>query len=193
MLDRVEPVRIGARVFQEPVARTQRALKRVDARHVVGIDRQHEAIEKAPALGGRTVEQLVHGGDEPDHPQVVGERGGRRHRLAIDAALARRLDDIAGRGLDPGAERREAERTIDIRRHRPGTVAFREGDIVERGAPQSPSRRQERDRLDEVGLAGAVRPDQHRRRRANLDLRGVVAAKIRQRQAADAGGGCRHR
>jgi hypothetical protein len=49
--------------------------------------------------------------------------------------------------------------------------------------------REKRDRLDEVGLARAVRPDEHHRPGADLDLRAVIAAEIRQGQAADAGAG----
>src|SRR5262249_46521083 len=57
------------------------------------------------------------------------------------------------------------------------------------GAPQSAPRAQERNRLDKVGFAGAVRPDQHDRPRPDPDFCGAVVAEIRQGQAADAGGG----
>ena len=66
-----------------------------------------------------------------------------------------------GRRLDPGAERRKAERAFEFGRDRPGAVAFGERDLVERRAAQAASRREKRDRLDQVGLAGAVRSDQH--------------------------------
>ena len=68
---------------------------------------------------------------------------------------------LGRRRLDAGAERGEPERALDVGRHRPRAVAFREGDLLERGAAQPAPGRQERDRLDQVGLAGAVRPDQH--------------------------------
>jgi len=38
VLDGVEPVRVGPRLFQEPVARAQRAVERVDAAAMFGID-----------------------------------------------------------------------------------------------------------------------------------------------------------
>ena len=53
VLDGVEPVRIGARLLQQPVARAQRALERVDAARVLGVDRQHQAVEEAPPLRRR--------------------------------------------------------------------------------------------------------------------------------------------
>ncbi len=65
------------------------------------------------------------------------------------------------RRLDPGAERREAERAFEFGRDRPRAVAFGERDLVERRAAQAASRREKRDRLDQIGLAGAVRSDQH--------------------------------
>ena len=60
-----------------------------------GIHRQHQTVEKAPALGGRAVEQRVHGRHQPHHAQMVGEGGGRADRLAVDAAAARRRGVIA--------------------------------------------------------------------------------------------------
>ena len=119
MLDGVEPMPVGAGVFQQPVARAQRALQRIDAAAVLGIDRQHEPVEEAAALGGRAIEQPIHGRDEPDDAQVIGESRRRRDRLAVDAALAGDRRVLGGGRLDPGAEARQAERAVDISRHRP--------------------------------------------------------------------------
>ena len=93
---------------------------------------------------------------------------------------------LAGRRLDAGAERGKAEHALDLGRDRPGAVAFGEGDFVERGAAQAASGRQERDRLDQVGLAGAVRRRSAPPGRApTRNLRGVIAAEI----ASASGGG----
>jgi hypothetical protein len=43
-------------------------------------------------------------------------------------------------------------------------------------------------RFDQVGLARAIRPDQHHQIGGNFDLRGVIAAEVIEREAADAGG-----
>ena len=90
-------------------------------------------------------------------------QGGDRHRgLAVDPAFAR--DRRVRRGcLDPGADSGEPERAVDLGCHRPGAVAFLERDLIQGGAAQATSGRQERDRLDQIGLAGAVGPDQHDR------------------------------
>ena len=111
---RVQPVRIGALFFQQAVARAQRALQRVDAAGVPGVDRQHEAVQKAPPLGCGSDEELVHRGREPDHAQMVGERHCRADRLAVDPALpgARGLARL--RRFDAGAERGEAEHAFDL-------------------------------------------------------------------------------
>ena len=79
----------GRGVLQQPVARAQRALERGDAAGMLGIDRQHQAVEEAPALGGRAGEQRVHRRHQPDHAQMIGEGRGRADRLAVDAAFAR--------------------------------------------------------------------------------------------------------
>ena len=77
-------------VFQQAVARAQRSLERSDAAGMLRIDREHQAIEETAALGGRAVEQRVHGRHQPHHAQVVGEGRRRGHRFAVDAAFARR-------------------------------------------------------------------------------------------------------
>ena len=189
MLDRVEPVRVGSGFFQQPVARAQRTLQRRHAAGMFGIDGEHEAVEEAPAFRRRAVEQRIHRGNEPDHPQVVGKRRGGGNRLAVDPALARGRRDVAGRRFDAGSERRETERALDVARRRPGAVTFGKRQLVERRAAQAAPGRQQRDRFDQIGLAGAVRSRQHHQRRADVDLRRVVAAEVAQRQAADAGGG----
>ncbi len=125
VLGGVEPMGVGARAFEQPVARAQRALERGHPRGMGGIDREHQAIEEAPPLRGGTGEQSVHGRDQPDHPQMVGEGRGRTGRLAVDPVLAKRRGLRAAGRLDAGAERGEAERAVDLGRHRPGARRLR--------------------------------------------------------------------
>ena len=47
-------------------------------------------------------------------------------------------------------------------------VALAEGDVVQRGAAEPAPGREKRDRLEQIGLAGAVRADQHDRAVARL-------------------------
>ena len=63
------------------------------------------------------------------------------------------------------------------------------GDVFQRRAPQSASRRQKRYGLDAIGLAGAVRPDQHDQIAARLQRRRAIVAEMREAQTANAGGG----
>ncbi len=189
VLNGIEPVRIGTDILEQPVARAQRAFERVDPRHMLGIERQREPVEKSTALGRRPVEQAVHSRHQPNDAQMIGERRCRCDRLAIDAAFARD-DRVLVRGrLDAGAQRRQSQRTFYLRRYCPRTVAFGKSDVFEGCSPQTASRRQKRNRLDQVRLAGAVGADQHYRSRARLELGGAVAAEIRDGEAADAGSG----
>ena len=89
----------------------------------------------------------------------------------------------------PGPERRQSERPLDVGRYRPRPVALRKRHVVQGRAPQAAPRCEKRDRLDEIGFACTVRPNEHDRSRADLDLRAVIATEIRQRQTADAGAG----
>ena len=116
---------------------------------------------------------------------MIGEIRRRADRLAVDPAEPRPPGVLAGRRLDAGAESCEPEHALDLGGHRPGAVALGERHLVERGAAQATPRRQKRDRLDQVGLAGAVRPGQHHEVAADLQARRVVAAEVGQGQAAD--------
>ena len=108
--------------------------------------------------------------------------------LAVDAALAGNRSILRCGRLDPGAQGGEPERAVDVGGDRPRAVAFLKRDLIERGAAQPASRGQERDRFDQIGLAGAVGPDQHDGRGRELNLGRAVAAEIRQGQSANAGG-----
>ena len=195
MLDRIEPMRVGVWRLQKPVARPQRPLQGADAAGMAGIDRQHQAIEKATAFAGGAGEQGIHRRHHPDDAQMIREGGRRSDGLAVDAAAPRCRAVLAGRCLDAGPEGDETERALDLRRHRPGAaaaivvVAAAMGDVVQRRPAQAAPGPEKRDRLDEVGLAGAVGADQHDGVTVERDTGGAIAAEVGQRQAADAGGG----
>ena len=88
----------GLRLFQQPVARAQGSLERRHAARMLGIDRQHQPVEKAPALGGRPGEQLVHRRRQPDHAQMVGEGRGRADRLRGRCGICASVAGFAGGG-----------------------------------------------------------------------------------------------
>ena len=79
---------IGPRLLEQPVARAQRAFQRIDPAAMLGIDRERQAVEKAPALGRGADKQRIHGRHQPDHAQMIGEGRGRADRLAVDPAFA---------------------------------------------------------------------------------------------------------
>ena len=72
---------------------------------------------------------------------------------------------------------------------RPGAVTLIVGDILQRRAPQAASRREKRDRLQAIGLAGAVRPHQHHHIAPRLHARRAIIAEVREREAVDTRGG----
>ena len=84
----------------------------------LGVDRQHQSVEKAAALRCRAHEQPVHRRHQPHHAEMIGERGSRGDRLAVDPALARERRFVGGR-FDAGAEGREPQRAVDLGRNRP--------------------------------------------------------------------------
>ena len=155
----------GCGFSEQPVARAQRAFERVDPRAVLGVDRQHQPVEEAPPLA-RPARRTGRPSPAPARAtrrwsaKAAAEATGSRSMRHLRAARV-----VAGRRLDAGAERREPERALDLGRHRPGAVALAEGDLVERGAAQAAPGREQRDRFEQVGLAGAVRADEHDRRR----------------------------
>jgi len=50
---------------------------------------------------------------------------------------------------------------------------------------QAAARRQKRDRLEHIGLASAIRPEQHDRLVASGKRRGAIVAEVGERDAAD--------
>ncbi len=127
---------------------------------MLGIDGEHQAVEKAAPLRRGIEKQPVHGRGEPGDGDEVGERRQAALRLAHDlepAALARRVAaggdvdrSVGGRNL--GVETKGLRRAVLI-------------EAVQAGAAQTAPRCQERQRLEQVRLAGAVGAVQHDRAR----------------------------
>ena len=121
---------------------------------------------------------------------MVRERDGRADAFAIDAAFAQRCGFFARRWLDPGAKGGKPQHARNFCRHRPGAIALREGKFFHGRAAQPTTRRQQGDRLDEIGFAGTIGPGQNDGANAiKHDLRRVVATEIGQRQALNEGRG----
>ncbi len=88
--------------------------------------------------------------------------------------------------LDPGSQRCKAERAFDFGSDRPGAVALGKCDLVECGAAQATARGEERDRFDQIGLARAVRPDEHSELRIDGKRCRAIAADICEIELANA-------
>ena len=87
-LDRVEPCGVAPALFQEPVASAQRPFELRDPRAVTGVDRQHEAVEKAAPLARRPGEQRIHRRRQPDETHMVAKGARRGDGRAVDAVAA---------------------------------------------------------------------------------------------------------
>src|SRR6185312_6765345 len=70
-----------------------------------------------------------------------------------------------------------------------GTVALVVRDVFQRRAAQPTAGRKKRDRLQAIGLARAVRPDQRHHVAARLETRPAIIAEVSQGEAMNAGGG----
>jgi hypothetical protein len=119
---------------------------------------------------------------------MVGKRRGRAGRLAVNAALTGEHRAFARRRFNAGAEGGKPERALHLRRHRPGAVAFVEGDLIEGGASQTATGREKRDRLQDIRFACAVGSCEGDEITRNRHARRAIAAEIREHEAADAGG-----
>src|SRR5262249_24108925 len=144
-------------------------LERVDTRRVLRVDREHQAIEEAAAFGCRSVEQTIHRWNEPRDADMVGKSRGGADRLAIDAAEPAYGAIAVGGRFDACAQRHKPERALNLNGHgpRPGaraavlTVSLAKRHLLQRRTSQAASRREKRDGLEKIGLAGAVRADEH--------------------------------
>ena len=111
-LDRVEPGRIVAVVFEQPVALRQQPLEVARAAAMRGVDGQHQAIEEAAALASRPGEEPVHRRRQPEHAQIFEQRVGAddagaplTRTLRARASPARAFGEA---GAEPRVSRRPA-------------------------------------------------------------------------------------
>ena len=167
-----------------------------DAPGMGGIEAVHQAVQEPPPWRGPFGKQFVHTRRQPLDTQVFGQHRLAPRRLAVDAdgPLFR---SPAGRGRIPeaGADLDPPPRRGNLRRHRPrpggGSAAvplgagLPPGHVAQARPPQAAAGNQERYRLQQVGLAGAVGPGEHHRPRIGLQSLAAEAAEVRQGQAGD--------
>ena len=126
-----------------------------DARAVIGVDRQHQPVEKTAPLARRTDEQPVHRRRQPDEAHVIGEGARRGDRRAVDAVepLGR---PVAVARLEADAELMDRAVVLDLDRDREAAGAADPRAGRKLGAAQAAAGREQRQRLEQIGLAGAV-------------------------------------
>ncbi len=113
-LDRVEPGRVARILGEQAVASAHRLFIVERALPVVGIDCQHQPVEEAPAVAGRSGEQRVHRRRHPGHPQHFEHVLGRARIGAVDAdapaGFAGRHRAAGRAGADFGSRRQGPSR-----------------------------------------------------------------------------------
>ena len=178
----------GAAVLEHAIPVAQRPFERRDARAVLAVDRQNDAIEKAAPFRRASGEEAIHGGREPHHPEMVGEALGRGDGRAIDAAFsARRTKAVAG--VEARAElhlRQDFAAVLEFQRNGPAAGAALARAIGKLRAAQAAAWREERQGFEQVRLAGSVMPGQHHGGTGQREVERRVGAEIAQNETPDA-------
>ncbi len=151
------------------------------------LEAQHQPVEEAPPPARAFDEKAIHGRGQPDHLHDVAQIGGAacfhavQPHMAFLAAIRPQRQSRTNFMLGAAARHR--------RRHRPqrGIGSHRPlADMLGQFRPaQAAARRQQGDRIQDVGLAGAVRSRQHHRRARQRQRAGRIGAKIAQPQLCD--------
>ncbi len=119
----------------------------------LGLERQHQPVEEAPPLARAAGEQPVHRRRQPQRPTAIRDRRVHRCRGAVDP----HLPPFGSAGEGPGADfasHRARAATAEA------AAAALPRHLAERRAAQTASRREQRDRFEQVGLARAVLAEQ---------------------------------
>ena len=167
---------------QQAVPLLHRPLELAEAQPEARIEARDDAVEEAAALGGRPGEKAVHRRRQPEDVDQVGERAGAGPGLAVDAHAAARARAVLAlqAGADPGAAQRGTHGGGD------GPVRGADAGQLRVGRPaQTLAGGQQRDSLDEVGLARAVGTDEHDRAGAGRQRQPRVVPEVGEPQLLD--------
>ncbi len=158
LFQRCQPGGIWPRLGQETIAAAHRLCEIRGPTAMLGIERQHEPVEKPAPVGGGAGEQAIHRGRQPDHAQMIQKlvhgSGGR----AVEAKPAR-LPLLAA--FRAGTDIHLARHAVERGKNRKATRASGAGDIAIGGAAQAAAGRQERHRFHEVRFARTILSCQH--------------------------------
>ncbi len=142
---------------------------------------ENQAVEEAAAVTGRAAEQAVVVRRQPDDAAMVGEGGGRRRRQPVDPAAPPPLGGIVTR-----AELDRPLRAVKLDGDREAARGAMAHEVGEIRPPEATARREEGDRLEDVGLAGAIVADERRHRRVEPQVERGIVAEVREDEARDA-------
>ena len=182
----LEPLEQSARPLphlEQPVPLPHRPVVAAKRAPHLGIDGKHEPVEKAPPLGGGTGEQTVHGRDEPDQIDIFGESA-RALLFAGDA------HGPAGRLLARAGGKAGADLDLVLARHhscRDGEAAGAvfAAKLAIGASAQAVPRTEQRNGLDQIGLARAIVADEHHGPRIQRELGPRIIAEIGELQGAN--------
>ena len=150
---------------------------------MLGIDRQHEPVEKTAAVAGGSAEQCVEIRRQPDDAQIFGESRWRRDACAVDPADPHR--PTVRRTLEAGSETMIAERGVERDGNRKRTGSRLARHVGEFRPTQPPARHEQRQRFEQIGLARPVLPDERHERTRDREIQFRIGAEILKDQAID--------
>ena len=186
-LDRVEPGRVVGALLEDAVARAQGPFESVDARAVLGVDREHEPVEEAAAVAGGAAEKSRRDRASARRPADGRRRPGASRPAAPSMRQSRDARPSPRRRLEAGAEAMLAIRVVERDRDGEGAGAAVPRHLGELGAAQAAARREQRQRFEEVGLAGAVLADERDERPRDRKIERRIGAEILKDEARGRG------
>ena len=184
LFDRIEPGGIGLAIFAEQaVTFAQGRFVTVGVARMLGIERKRQPVHIASSILRRPGEEAIHRRGEPADRDPFAERDG-AGLGAVDAhAAAARLRGF-GISADPNGFVTDiivSQARAD--RETAGPVLARH--IGQRRPPHAPARREERERLEDIGLARSISADEQVQPTGPIDRGFGMVAEVRKRDAVE--------
>src|SRR5713101_7859835 len=146
------------------------------------VEPEHQPIEKPPPAARTVEEEPIHWRRQPDDPKPLAERHLAARRFSVDAHDPPLTRCRVTAGADPHrAVPRGDDRSDGPTRIWRFAVSFGAAiDLGQLGAAQPAAWCKKRQRFQQIGLAGAVRPGEHHGLGAEGEPRLAIIAKIGQ-------------
>ena len=175
-----EPGRILAAFAKQAVALGHGGVMRRDLAGVAGFQRPDQPVEEAAAPGQALLEQPIHLWGQPDSGDAGGDLGLAARRGAVEpkhSAVRRSFGRCAGADVHLAFSSGEAAGD------RPATGPPMPREIGGSGTTQTAARHQQRDRLQQIGLAAAIGSKQYGNAGRRTPGERRVITEVGQRQA----------